>query len=139
MQPRLVQQGTATQLRVELPQLRAGRPPVRLEVEGEGVTVLSSTLEGIGGFSGAETLWSVRVRVSRAVPPGDVLLVLRAFFADGKSVDVDGTITVVPPAERAAPDAGSSVPWVWFAVGVTLALALAAAALLLARRRRSAC
>ena len=136
VQPRLVEQGKATKLRVELPQLQAGAPPVRLEVDGDGVTVLSSNLEGIGGFSGAETIWNVRVRVSPAVPPGDLLLVLRALFADGKSVEVDGTITVVPPAEKAST---AAFPWLWVVVGVTVAVGLAAAVLLLARRRRSAC
>lgn len=131
VRPRLVEQGKATQLRIELPQLRAGSPPVRLEVEGAGVAVLASSLQGVAG---AETLWNVRVRVSPAVPPGALLLILRAFFADGKSVEVDGAITVVPPA--AAPKASEPFPWLGVAVGVTLALALAIAALLLARRRR---
>jgi hypothetical protein len=132
VQPRLVQQGTATTLRVELPQLQAGAPPVRLEVDGEGVTVLSSTLEGIGGFSGAETLWNVRLRVSRSVLPGDLLLVLRALFADGKSVEVDGTIVVVPPAAEAG---SGSFPWLGVVAGVSIALALAGSVLVLARRR----
>jgi hypothetical protein len=139
VQPRLVEQGVATRLRVELPQLRAGPPPVRLEVEGDGVTVLASSLEGIGGISGAETVWSVRVRVGPSVLPGEVLLVLRAFFTDGKSVEVDGFITVVPPAEPAAHEDTGAFPWLWVAVGVTLAVGFAATVLLLARRRRSAC
>ena len=49
VQPRLVQLGTVTDLRIELPQLRAGAPPERLEVEGEGVTVLASKLEEVVG------------------------------------------------------------------------------------------
>jgi len=136
VRPRLVEQGKATQLRVELPQLRAGPPPVRLEVEGPGVTVLNSSLQGIAG---AETVWNVRVRVSPAVPAGDLLLVLRAFFADGKSVEVDGSITVVPGVEEAPQEASGAFPWLGVAIGVTLAIALAASVLLLARRRRSAC
>ena len=83
-----------TVLRVELPQLRAGPPPVRLEVEGDGVAVVASSLQGV---TGAETLWHVRLRVASSVPPGELLLILRAFFADGQSVDVDGAIVVVPP------------------------------------------
>lgn len=134
VQPRLVEQGKATQLRVELPQLRAGAPPVRLEVEAAGVTMLSSSLVGLVG---AETHWNVRLRVSPAVPVGDLLLVLRAFFADGKAIDVDGTVTVVPPTP--IPSEAEPFPWLWAAAGVALALALAIAALLLARRRRSAC
>ena len=132
--PRLVEQGKATQLRIELPQLRAGPPPVRLEVEGDGVAVLGSSLQGVAG---AETRWNVRLRVSPAVPPGELLLILRAFFADGKSVEVDGAITVVPPAPQGS-EPRTQFPWLGVAAGVTLALALAVAGLLLARRRRSA-
>jgi hypothetical protein len=128
VRPRLVELGTPTTLRVELPQLRAGPAPVRLEVKGAGVTVLSSSLQG---FAGAETRWNVRVRVSPAVPPGDVLLILRAFFADGESVEQDGAITVVPPAAEAA----GAFPWLGVTVGVALALGLGIAVLLLARRR----
>lgn len=128
VRPRLVEQGTATALRIELPQLRAGPPPVRLEVEGDGVAVLASSLQGVAG---AETLWNVRLRVSPAVPPGELLLILRALFADGESVEVDGGITVVPPAEEAS----GTFPWLGVAAGITLALAFAVAALLYARRR----
>jgi len=128
VQPRLVELGTATVLRIELSQLRAGPAPVRLEVEGEGVAVLGSRMLGVVG---AETRWSVRVRVSPAVAPGDLLLVLRAVFADGESVEVDGGITVVPPAR----DPSGDFPWLGVAAGVALALAFAAAALFLARRR----
>jgi hypothetical protein len=132
VRPRLVVQGAATELRIEVPQLRAGPPPVRLQVEGEGVAMLASSLLGVAG---AETRWNVRLRVSPAVLPGELLLVLRAFFADGKSVEVDGSIVVVPPA--AASDSGT-IPWLAVAAGVTVALAVAVAALLFARRRRSA-
>jgi hypothetical protein len=134
VQPRLVEQGKATQLRIELPQLRAGAPPVRLEVEGPGVAMLSSSLVGLVG---SETRWNVRLGVSPALPPGELPLVLRAFFADGKSVEVDGAITVVPPAPEASE--AEPFPWLWVAAGVTLALAFAVAVLLLTRRRRSAC
>jgi hypothetical protein len=134
VRPRLVEQGKATQLHIELPQLRAGPPPVRLEVDADGVAVLASSLEGV--VAGAETLWNVRLRVSPAVPPGALLLILRAVFADGKSVEVDGAITVVPPAPTASDS--EHFPWLAVVAGVTLALALAVAALLLARRRRSA-
>lgn len=136
VRPRLVEQGKATQLRVELPQLRSGPPPVRLVVEGPGLTVLASSLEGIAG---GETVWRVRVRVRPAVPAGDLALVLQAFFADGKSVEVDGAITVVPGAAEAPEKAAGAFPWLGVAIGVTLAVALASSVLLLARRRRSAC
>ena len=133
VRPRLVEQGVATALRVELPQLRAGPAPVRLEVEGAGVAVLASALQGV---SGAETVWNVRLRVSAAVPPGELPLVLRASFADGESVEVDGSIVVVPPT--AAAESSGTFPWLAVAAGVTLALALGVAALVLARRGRSA-
>ena len=133
--PRLVEQGKATQLRIELPQLRAGPPPVRLEVSGDGVTVLGSSLQGMAG---AETRWNVRLRVSPAVPPGELLLILRAVFADGESVEVDGAVTVVPPSSQGS-EASDQFPWLGVAASVTLALALAVAGLLLTRRRRNAC
>ena len=133
VRPRLIEPGVPTELRVELPQLRAGPPPVRLEVEGDGVAVLASSLRGVAG---SETVWNVRVRVSPAVQPGDLLLILRAVFSDGKSVEVDANVIVVPPAEEAS----GSFPWLGVAVGATLALGVAVATLVVARRRhRSAC
>ena len=93
--------------------------------------MLASSLQGVAG---AETLWNVRLRVSPAVPPGELLLILRALFADGESVELDGAITVVPPAEEAS----GAFPWLGVVAGVTLALAFAVAALLLARQRRRA-
>ena len=80
--------------------------------------MLSSSLVGLVG---TETHWNVRLRVSPAVPVGDLLLVLRAFFADGKSIDVDGTVTVVPPT----PIPSEAEPFPWLAgqpVTVTLGL-----------------
>ena len=128
VRPRLVELGVATELRVEL-----RFDPVRLEVEGEGVTVLASSLQGAAG---SETVWNVRVRVSRAVSPGELSLILRAVFADGRSVEVDAAITVVPPPEEAS----GAFPWLAVAAGVAVALAVAVATLVLARRRhRSAC
>lgn len=129
VRPRLVELGQVTDLRVELPQLRAGPAPVRLEVEADGVVVLASELQAVVG---PETRWTVRVRVGPAVPLGEQLLVLRALFSDGESVEVDGSIVVVPAA--VAPD--DSFPWLTVAVGVTIALALGISALALARRRR---
>lgn len=129
VQPRLVAQTALTELRIELPRLRAGAPPVRLEVEAQGVDVLASRLLGVAG---GETRWSVRIRVSPAVPAGELPLVLRGVFADGESVEVDSGITVVPGAEEPAADA---FPWVAVAAGAALALAVAAAGLVLARRR----
>jgi hypothetical protein len=130
VRPRLVELGEVTQLRVELPQLRAGPGPVRLEVEGEEVDVLATSR--LGAF-GAETRWNVRIRVRPSAPTGDTLIVLRGVFPDGESVEVDGNITVVPP--EPAETSSSGIFWVGAGVGVVLALALAAAALLAARRR----
>ena len=124
VQPRLVEQGQVVQLRVELPKLRAGAAPERIEVEGAGIDVLSVRRQGV---KGSETVWSVRVRTS--APPGQVPLILRALYADGKAVAVNDSLTVVPPP------AESSFPWAAVAGGVVLALALAVALLGLARRR----
>jgi hypothetical protein len=124
VQPRLVEQGVITQLRVELPQLRPGPAPHRIEVEGAGLEVLSTRLQG---KKGTETVWSVRVRADAA--PGQVPLTLRAVYAGGEAVEVKNSLTVVP-----APEA-SSFPWAVVAVGTLLALALAFVLLRLARRR----
>ncbi len=126
VQPRLVEQGKVVQLRVELPQLRAGPAPEQLEVEGVGVEGLSTRLQGTRG---PETVWTVRVRATG--PPGPVLLILRAVFADGESVEVDDTLTIVPAEEP------SSFPWAIAAGGTLLALAVAVSSLALARRRRA--
>jgi alkanesulfonate monooxygenase SsuD/methylene tetrahydromethanopterin reductase-like flavin-dependent oxidoreductase (luciferase family) len=129
VRPQLVELGVVTELRVELPRLRAGAPPERLDVEGEAVETLSTSLLGT---TGGETLWSVRLRVDPAAPPGELLLVLRAFFEGGASVDVDAAVTVVPPPEKP----GDPFPWLAAGAGAALALAAAAAALVLARRRK---
>lgn len=125
VQPRLVEQGEITQLRVELPRLRAGAGPVRLEIEAPGVEVLSSRLEAVVG---TETRWAVRVRVDAR--PGRLALVLRPVYPDGKTVEVDDALTVVPAAEAA-----SGFSWPAAVVGTGLALGLGVAALGLARRR----
>jgi hypothetical protein len=124
VQPRLVEQGEVTQLRVELPRLRPGPAPQRIEVEGAGIDVLSTRLQG---KKGSETVWSVRMRATG--PPGQVPLILRAVYSGGEAVEVKNSLTVVP-----APEA-SSFPWSVVAGGTLLALALAFAALRLARRR----
>ena len=54
---------------------------------------------------------------------------LRAGFADGGTVEVDDTLTVVP----AEPSKG--FPWIATVVGSGLAVAFAVVALALARRR----
>ena len=124
VRPRLVEQGEIAQLLVELPQLRTGPAPERLEVEGDGIDVLSTRRQGVRG---PETVWSVRVRAD--APPGQVLLILRALYPDGDSVEVDDTLTVVPPP------GGSSFPWTSVVGGTLLALVLALVSLRLVRRK----
>ena len=124
VQPRLVEQGEITQLRVELPQLRPGPAPERIEVEGAGIEILSTRLQG---KKGSETVWSVRVRAD--APPGEVPLTLRAVYTGGEAVEVSDSLTVVPGPES------SSFPWAAVAGGTLLALALALGLLRLARRR----
>ena len=124
VRPRLVEQGTATELRIELPPLRAGPAPERLEVEGDTIEVLSTRLQGVAG---PETVWSARVRTD--APAGPVLLILRALYADGASVEVNDTLTVVPPSEA------SSFPWAGVVAGVLFALAFALVSLRLVRRK----
>ena len=58
-----------------------------------------------------------------------VPIVLRAVYADGKSVEVDQQLTVAPAPEQ------SSFPWVVVVVGALLAFAFAAVTLRLARRK----
>ena len=126
VRPGVVTAGQAVDLVVELPSLRPGPNPVALEVEGEGLAVLSTRLvDAVGG----DTLWTARVRADS--DPGKLPLVLRAVYADGRSVEV-GQALVVVPGEETVED---GFPWVAAVVGVTAATALAAAAFLLARRR----
>ncbi|MDQ3065682.1 MAG: hypothetical protein M3R12_00825 [Actinomycetota bacterium] len=112
-----------TDLLVELPQLRTGAP-VELEVEGDGIEVLSTRRRSV---LGTETRWTVRVRP--AGPPGSVRLILRAVYEDGESVPVEDTLTVVP-----APEA-SAFPWLAIVAAALLAIAVAAMTLVLARRK----
>ncbi len=124
VRPGVVEQGTVTELRIELPQLREGRAPERLVVEGAGIEVLST---GLQERAGPETRWLVRLRAD--APPGRVPIVLRAVFADGAAVEIDSALTVVPAAaEEPFPVAGVTA-------GVLLAVAFAVAALLVARRK----
>lgn len=124
VQPRVVELGMTTELRVELPQLRPGAPPERLDVEAAGVEVLSTARVGAAG---AETLWAVRVRAGG--PPRQERLTLRAVFAGDVTVEVDDTLTLVPAEDAAA------FPWAAAAAGGLLALGFAAVALVVARRK----
>ena len=61
--------------------------------------------------------------------PASCPLVLRAGFADGETVEVDDTLTVVPA------EPSESFPWVAAVVGGGLAVGFAVVALGLARRK----
>jgi hypothetical protein len=124
VRPGLVEQGRVTELRVELPRLRPGPAPLRLEVEARGIDVLSARLQGLRGV---ETAWRVRIRAE--AEPGAVPLLLRAVYADGKSVEVHSRVVVVPAEEA------SSFPWFPVVAGALAAVALGSAGLLVARRR----
>ena len=125
VRPGIVEAGPAVDLVVELPSLRPGPNPVALEVEGEGLEVLSTRLvKAVGG----DTLWSARVRVDSE--PGPLPLLLRAVYADGRSVEVGQALVVLPGEESSDP-----FPWPAAVLVVAAAIALAVATLLLARRR----
>lgn len=130
VRPRIVEQGKEAVLRIELPQLRPGAPPIELELVGDGFELLASHRREV---SGAETRWSVRLHVDVTAPSGELPLVLRALFADGKSVEVDSSVVVVAPRARA----GRSFPWLPVVGAVAIAL-VAAAAVVIRSRRRSA-
>ena len=77
------------------PRLRPGPAPARIEVEGSGIEVLSTRLQGT---KGSETVWTVRVRAE--APPGELPLILRAVYAGGEVVEVSDSLTVVPGPEE---------------------------------------
>jgi hypothetical protein len=126
--PGLLESGREVELRVELPELRPDAAPTGLDVAGDGVRQLSSRP---AGRAGEETRWRVRVLVTAA--PGPTALRLQARFADGRSVVVRRTVTVVPPS--GSDDTGTPVAAIAAAV-VGLGAVLGAAVLL--RRRTSA-
>jgi len=107
-----------------LPQLRPGSAPRSLDIEGAAIDVISSDLQGT---SGTDTLWKVRLQAT--ADPGVAPVVLRAVYADGKSVEVDQQFTVAPASER------SSFPWIGVVVGALVAVAVAVFSLRLARRK----
>jgi hypothetical protein len=124
VRPRLIEQKTLADVRVELPPLRPSGEPDRLEVEGIGIEVLSVRAQG---KLGADTVWTVRLRANGE--PGITPIVLRAVYPDGQSVEVDQQLTVVPAPE------GAGFPWPGVVAGVLLAVSFAAVALQLARRK----
>jgi hypothetical protein len=93
--PDLLESGREVDLLVELPELRPGAPPTSLAVSGDGIRQLRVRA---AGMVGAETRWQVRVHVSAA--PGPVELLLRAGFGDGGAVEVRRIVTVVPARRR---------------------------------------
>ena len=113
-----------TEIRVELPAIDRGAPLVRLEVDGEGIEVLSVRKVG---RRAPESRWSTRIRAT--ADPGPVTLVLRPVYADGAEIEFEQTLTVV----RAQDD---PFPWAWVAGGIAAGPGLLAALVLL--RRRSA-
>ena len=124
VRPRLVEQGAVVDLVVELPRIVPGPELVRLELEGDGIEVLSTRPTG---SLGADALWSARLRVD--APPGRLVLRLRPVYADGDAAEFEQVLTVVP-AEEASP-----FPWAPAVAGAAVALGVAAAALVVVRRR----
>jgi len=126
VRPGLLETGREETLRIELPELRPGRPPSALDASAPGVRTLASELSG---RRGKETQW--RVRVDVRAEPGPVVLLLRARFEDGRFVTVRQAMTVLPATST--PD--SSRPVVAAVIGI-LGLLTGAAALALLRRGR---
>ena len=124
VRPGLLEAGQEVELRVELPELRPDATPTRLDVSGPGVQQLST--RG-AGRSGEETRWRVRVLVT--AQPGPTALLLHARFADGRSVEVRRSVTVVPAQAEA-----SGGPVAVFAAAAVGLGALLGAAILLRRR-----
>ena len=77
--------------------------------------------------TGPETVWTVRIRAN--APPGATPLVLKAVYADGRSIEVDQALTVLPAPE------GAGFPRPGAVVGALLAFAFACTGLYLARRK----
>jgi hypothetical protein len=126
VRPELVQQGEVTELTVELPLLTPGPDLVRLELEGDGIDVLST--RKLPNLPGPEAHWRARVRVD--APVGPAPYVLRSVYADGGSVELRRAFTVVPGDEE-------PLPWAYVLAGGAAALVAAAAGLALLRRRRA--
>jgi hypothetical protein len=128
IEPGLLEAGRDVDLQIEVPELRPGEPPTSLTVSGDGVRQVRSS--AVGTF-GRETRWEVRVHVAAA--PGPTELLLTAGFADGSTVEVRRTVTVVPARSD---DDGLPVAAAAFAA---LGLAgLVVVAVLLRRPRRTA-
>ncbi len=129
--PSLLPSGREVVLRIELPGLRPGFEPTGLDVTGDGISTLTTAQSG---RIGEESRW--RVRVDVATPPGPLELLLVARYADGRSITVRQTVTVVPPAEAVA--SGSSGHTLLWAAGAGAAVLLGVGALVGLRRRAAA-
>jgi hypothetical protein len=127
VRPDLVEQGEVADLVIELPLITPGPDIVRLEIEGDGIEVLST--RHLPDLPGPESQWSARVRVD--APIGRAPFVLRPIYADGDSVEFRQSFTVVP-----AEDAGS-FPLAGVVVGTAVAVVVAVGGLVLLRRRTS--
>jgi hypothetical protein len=123
VRPTLLLAGTDTLLRIELPALRPGRNPIALDLSGPGVSQRSSAS---AGRLGDESRWRVRVRVDAEAGP--VAVVLRARYADGQTVAVPQTLTVLPA--EASSDSGTPAVLVAGLVAGLLAVGVGALALL---------
>jgi hypothetical protein len=123
--PGLLEQGRATTLEIELPELRPGKPPTTLAVSAPGLGGLASSS---AGRVGEESRWRVRVTVD--AEPGPLVLTLAARYADGRSVVVRQTVTVIP----ARSDSASSWPIAAALAGPAILAAIAV--LVLVRRSK---
>ena len=130
VRPSLLSSDAETTLAIELPGLRPGHQPTSLAVSGPGVQVLSSRRVG---RLGEETRWRVRVRVETA--PGPLALTLVAGYADGRSVPIQQTLTVIPGTA----DRDSGAPVLPLAAGLAALLLGALGLLYFKRKSRLAC
>jgi hypothetical protein len=126
VRPDLVEQGEVVEVRIEVPLIIPGPDLVELEIEGDGIEVLSTRKLDIVG---PDSVWSARMRID--APVGRATFVLRPRYADGASVVFRQAFTVVPPEEE-------SFPLAPVLAGGAVALALAAGGILLLTRRRPA-
>ena len=111
-------------LRLELPILDPGSALSSVEVEADGLELLSTRRLP---STGPEAVWSARVRID--AEPGPLVVILRAIHGAGEPVEFRQQLTVVPASDD------SPFPWGTVAIGVVLALGATIAVLWLARRR----
>jgi hypothetical protein len=124
VRPDLVEQGDVVEIAIEMPLITPGPDLVRLEIEGDGIEVLST--RKLPNLPGPEAHWNARVRVD--APIGRAPFVLRPVYADGDSVEFRQSFTVVPAVDEPFP-LGLVV------AGAMLAVLIAGVGLVLLRRR----